>query len=98
MRLNGNEGGRDRGSPWDSTALERGARQSCFVALERVGTRSVVGGFNEKCRDRKWMTRLPRGGLGWKGGCQPKKAVVAFAYGWDFQSRVYCCRSWKFEL
>ena len=42
-----------------------GGRQSCFVALERVRARSVVGGFGEKCRDRKgddsFATRRVRG-------------------------------------
>ena len=57
-----------------------GARQSCSVALERVGTRSVVERFGEKCRDRKGMTRLQSGGLGGgKGGCQTNKAVVVSA-------------------
>ena len=93
VRLDGNEGGRDRGAPWKPVALERGARQSCSVALERVGTRSVVRGFGEKCRDRKGMTRLQHGGLGGKGGCQPNQAVVASACGWDCQSWVYRCRS-----
>ena len=73
--------------------VEGGGRQSCSVAMERVGTRSVVGGFGEKCRDRKGITRLQRGGLGGKGGCQPNKAVIASAYGWDCQSLVYRCRS-----
>ena len=54
----GNRGDWDRGAPWKPVALKGGARQSCFVALERVGTRSVVGGFGEKCLDRKGMTRL----------------------------------------
>ena len=98
MRLGGNEGGRDRGAPWKPDALKGGTRQSCSVAMERVGTRSVVGGFVEKCRERKGMTRLQRGGLGAKGGCQPNNAVVASAYGWDCQSRVYRCRSWRYEL
>ena len=71
VRLGGNGGGRDRGVPWRPVALKGGARQSCSVALERVGTKSAVGGFGEKCRDRKGMTRLQRGGLGEKGGCQP---------------------------
>ena len=93
VRLGDNGGGRDRGAPWKPVALKWGARQSCFVAMERVGTRSVVGGFGEKCRDRKGMTRLQRGELGGKGGYQPNNAVIASAYGWDCQSRVYRCRS-----
>ena len=45
VRLGGNEGGRDSGAPSKPVALKGGARQSCSVALEMVGTRSVVGGF-----------------------------------------------------
>ena len=93
MRMGGNEGARDRGALWKPDALKGGARQSCSFPMERVGTRSVVGGFSEKCRDRKGTTRLQRGGLGGKGGCQPNKAVIASAYGWDCQSRVYPCRN-----
>ena len=93
VRLGGNGGGRDRGAPWKPVALKGGARQSCTVAMERVGTRSAVRRFGEKCRDRKRTTRLQRGGLGGKGGCQPNKAVIVYAYGWDCQSRVYRCRS-----
>ena len=79
VRPGGNERSRDRGAPWKPVALEGGVWQSCSVALERVGTRLVVGGFGEKCRDRIGMTRLQRGGLGGKGGCQPNKAVVVSA-------------------
>ena len=44
VRLGGNGGGRDRGAPWKPVALKGGARQSCSVGLERVGTKLVVGG------------------------------------------------------
>ena len=63
VRLGGNEGGRDRGAPWKPVALEGGGRQSCSVAVDRAGTRSIVGRFGEKCRDRKRTARLQHGGL-----------------------------------
>ena len=62
VRLGGNEGRRDRDSPWKPVALEGGARQNCSVGLEMAGTRWVIGDFGEKYRDRKRMTRLQRGG------------------------------------
>ena len=76
VRLGVNGGGRDRGAPWKPVALKGGARQSCSVAMERVGTRSVVGGFGEKCRDRKGMTRLQRGGLGEKAAANRIKRLL----------------------
>ena len=75
-----------------------GEPQRCSVAFEREGARSIVGGFGEKCRDRKRMARFQHGGLGGKGRCQSNKAIIASAYGWDCLSRVYRCRSYGYEL
>ena len=71
----------------------KGLRQSCSAPLERVGKRSVVGELGEKCRDRKRMAGLQRGGLVGQGGCHSKKAIVDSVREWDCQSLVYRCRS-----
>ena len=61
---------------WKPLAWEGRARQGCPAKLEMVGTKSVVGEYGEKCRDRKEMTRLHRGGLRGKAAAKRIKRFL----------------------
>ena len=63
VRLGGIEDGRDRGAQRKPVAFGGGTREHCAAASERAETRSVAGEVIEKCRDRKRVTRLQRGGF-----------------------------------
>ena len=61
VHLGGNIGGRGRRPGEYMSRLAEGTPQSCSVALKRVGTRSAVSGFGEKCLDRKRVAHLKGG-------------------------------------
>ena len=86
VRHVGNEGGRDRGALWKTGHVGGGPGQS----WKRVGTRSGVGGFGGKRRDRKGVARLQCGGLeGSRAAAKLMKRLLLLPIGGGCQSRVY---------